>query len=675
MRYPTLKAALVLGLAALTGCEAATAPDAGSGPEPLEPVELGPAEYNSEIILGRQTALTTSAQDMWPQLEGDRVAWYRARPSDEEGLWVLDVSTGESTRVWAGTIRSTFDLSDGQVFWGGPDALYRYDIASGVLTTLDDGLSDYRDVTVTPSWIIGTASDNAARPFYLDRATGELTLLPTPSRASGTRGWGDYLVWSDFRSSAGAEFRMLEISSGTEEVITSTGQFLDARNAAFDGGVFVYSPRQFCSPSLMAYTLADGTTSPVDPGGLSCPKVADMEEGILVWYELRGGGVTGVGFMDLASGDAESVELPNTGTGRIDADLDGPRVVHSSADGLVLLELTDPPEPPFASAGGPYEVLEGSTLVLDASASFANEGGTLSYRWDMGDGTVIDGPVSPEHVWVDDGEYTVTLTVTETVAGAEPLSSTAETAVTVTNQAPLVFLPEALSVEAGGQAAVESSFSDAGAADGPWSWVLTVAGREAASGRADNQGSLESGTLTAPTEAGDYPVVLTVTDKDGATGAAELLLTVTAPARTLPEALRITVGNGEKNSVPAAGSNGVFPVVVHGLEGFPVDALDLDAFRFGPAGARPLEGDEHGPGTADVDDDGLPDLVLRFRMRQTGLTGSETSVCLQAETREGDALEGCGPVRIAGGEKGKDKDRGEDKGKDGEKGRNGNGGR
>jgi hypothetical protein len=46
---------------------------------------------------------------------------------------------------------------------------------------------------------------------------------------------------------------------------------------------------------------------------------------------------------------------------------------------------------PVASAGGPYEIDEGSGVALDASGSFDPDGGTLDYQWDLNeDGTYGD---------------------------------------------------------------------------------------------------------------------------------------------------------------------------------------------------------------------------------------------------------------------------------------------
>jgi len=51
-------------------------------------------------------------------------------------------------------------------------------------------------------------------------------------------------------------------------------------------------------------------------------------------------------------------------------------------------------------------------IVFDASGSYDIDNIIISYQWDFGDGTTGSG-VSPEHVYENPGEYTVTLVITD----------------------------------------------------------------------------------------------------------------------------------------------------------------------------------------------------------------------------------------------------------------------
>lgn len=99
--------------------------------------------------------------------------------------------------------------------------------------------------------------------------------------------------------------------------------------------------------------------------------------------------------------------------------------------------------PPIADAGGPYNTVEGTDVVLDGSGSFDPDGGPLSYAWDLDDDGAFDDAfvVNPTFDLVgQDGVYTVTLRVTD----QQGLSDTDESTVTVANVAPtVVFVSDA----------------------------------------------------------------------------------------------------------------------------------------------------------------------------------------------------------------------------------------
>ena len=97
--------------------------------------------------------------------------------------------------------------------------------------------------------------------------------------------------------------------------------------------------------------------------------------------------------------------------------------------------------PPHCDPGGPYEIEQGIFLTFDGSGSSP---GTptepiLAYRWHFGEfpGELNEqfapGLTTPEHFYLDEGEYTVTLT-------AYDIDSTcsAETTVTVVDVEPIV---------------------------------------------------------------------------------------------------------------------------------------------------------------------------------------------------------------------------------------------
>jgi len=68
--------------------------------------------------------------------------------------------------------------------------------------------------------------------------------------------------------------------------------------------------------------------------------------------------------------------------------------------------------PPVADVNVPSNTSANQIIVFNASGSYDIDGVIVSYQWDFGDGTAVSG-VSPEHVYEDPGEYTVTLMITD----------------------------------------------------------------------------------------------------------------------------------------------------------------------------------------------------------------------------------------------------------------------
>jgi hypothetical protein len=70
--------------------------------------------------------------------------------------------------------------------------------------------------------------------------------------------------------------------------------------------------------------------------------------------------------------------------------------------------------PPTADGGGPYRGTAGLSVSFDGTASGDPDGTVSGYMWDFGDSTSDTG-ASPAHTYAAEGNYFVTLTVTDDV--------------------------------------------------------------------------------------------------------------------------------------------------------------------------------------------------------------------------------------------------------------------
>jgi PKD repeat protein len=68
--------------------------------------------------------------------------------------------------------------------------------------------------------------------------------------------------------------------------------------------------------------------------------------------------------------------------------------------------------PPIALTNGPYNGVTSRSIQFDGSKSYDPDGTIISYTWDFGDGSKAY-TVSPEHLFPNEGEYTITLTITD----------------------------------------------------------------------------------------------------------------------------------------------------------------------------------------------------------------------------------------------------------------------
>lgn len=158
---------------------------------------------------------------------------------------------------------------------------------------------------------------------------------------------------------------------------------------------------------------------------------------------------------------------------------------------------------------------------FDASASADPDGSITQYDWDFGDGATDSG-VTPSHTYAADGDYTVTLTVTDDASATGQSSQVVSVMSTVPNQPPLASFIATCTY-------LSCTFDASGSTDDgsivDYSWDF-------------GDGSSGNGVSTSHGYAADgtYTVVLTVTDDVGANGTANQEVTVSAAPNNSPTA-------------------------------------------------------------------------------------------------------------------------------------------
>jgi len=78
---------------------------------------------------------------------------------------------------------------------------------------------------------------------------------------------------------------------------------------------------------------------------------------------------------------------------------------------------------PTADPGGPYSAQPGASVSFDGNGSADGDGSIVAYAWNFGDGTSGSGP-EPTHAYAAEGDYLVTLIVTDDAGTDSTMAST-----------------------------------------------------------------------------------------------------------------------------------------------------------------------------------------------------------------------------------------------------------
>lgn len=189
-----------------------------------------------------------------------------------------------------------------------------------------------------------------------------------------------------------------------------------------------------------------------------------------------------------------------------------------SADYLPLVIPTVTNQPPVANIDGSDQAVEGSAITFNGSASSDPDGDTLQYSWDFGDGSTESGIVIPQHVYADNGEYTVTLNVTDSdgEVGTDTLIVTVSNAYPVLGGVVSPLDPYAVNTPV----SVSLTFTDAGILDTHTAVLDWGDGAITTGTIVENNGA---GTVTgehAYEKVGVYWVQLNVSDNNGGNASA-----------------------------------------------------------------------------------------------------------------------------------------------------------
>jgi len=168
--------------------------------------------------------------------------------------------------------------------------------------------------------------------------------------------------------------------------------------------------------------------------------------------------------------------------------------------------------------------IEGDVVSFEVIATDADLH-TLSYSWDFGDGTPNISSDTPSHVFTDDGNYTVTVVVTDSLGGA---TSSVLPFVVANGPPELIALVGATSGVLGQSLSFNATVTDPAGSDDTLTWTW-----DWGEGTAPTVGVNQSSPSHSWSNAGSFTMVLTVDDEDGGSLSQSLGVQISNPGPTL----------------------------------------------------------------------------------------------------------------------------------------------
>jgi PKD repeat protein len=263
------------------------------------------------------------------------------------------------------------------------------------------------------------------------------------------------------------------------------------------------------------------TVNPPPAPAIAGPAVACVGESV-AWKAGSNAASYAWSFGDGASADTADAGHAYQKPGRYSLALledDGKGLANSRQLATRMIHVNQPPR---ADAGPDQRACPGSAVTFDASASADADGKVTAYRWDFGDGSVLEGE-KVQHAFAKPGTYAVRLTVTDDAGSS--CSTGGDEASVVVDAPPVADAGTDREVFIGG--ANDAVLLDGSASHDPDGEALTHSW-------AIGDGSSEQGERVRHTflSAGDYPVTLTVSDTSGlACGTASTTVHIVARQR------------------------------------------------------------------------------------------------------------------------------------------------
>jgi PKD repeat protein len=151
------------------------------------------------------------------------------------------------------------------------------------------------------------------------------------------------------------------------------------------------------------YTMDEGSSGPLDGSGSSDP------DGNPITYAWD---LDNNGLYNDSTQVNPSFSQPDNGTFTVGLEVSDVSMTRTDTATVTVLNVA-----PAVNAGSDQTVNAGTTVGFSGSFTDTGAGDTHTIHWDFGDGTSVDGTLTPTHPYPSAGTYTATLAVTDDDGG------------------------------------------------------------------------------------------------------------------------------------------------------------------------------------------------------------------------------------------------------------------
>ena len=362
--------------------------------------------------------------------------------------------------------------------------------------------------------------------FLHDRSMGITELISINSNgnqanSSSTSVWtsisgdGRYVVFDSSATNLAPNLRIdNQRSTFIRDRLNQTTELVGINSDGIEANTETYSTDISADGRYVTFSSFANNLAPNDTNNVSDIFLHDRSNGNTVRISVNNNGVEGnlSSFESRISDDGLIVAFTSYANNLVPND--------TNAIGDVFVSSTTPSnQSPIANAGLDQIVSEGDIVTLDGSGSTDPDGASdiVGYNWNFGDGGTGSG-VTSTHTYLDNGIYTATLTITDTVGHL----STDTATVTVLNVNPFVTSGSDSIINEGSAYSDSGSFLDPGTD----TWTATV---DYGDGSGTHPLALSGKTFNLNRQYldnGSYTVTIRVVDDDGGVGTDTTLVTV-----------------------------------------------------------------------------------------------------------------------------------------------------